>query len=350
MTEKRIDWYRTTLDKEVLKGLTKRRDLPGLLQVGAFLIIYGGLIYAGVVLFLRQMWLPMALVAYFHAVFISYMGMEAAVHEMSHGTPFKTKWLNEIFYFLFSFLTWNNPYHFRVSHMKHHQLTAHRGRDYEVIIGKDPYTFWDYLSWFTFDWGKFKMIMLTDLAHVFGRGDADFFFWDSLFPEDSDERKKMIRWARIMLLGHIILLGIFIYFQLWILIFMVTFSYFFATFLAHGTEILQHHGLCPDNEDWRVVARTFKAGPLVSFLYWRMNYHVEHHMYAAVPFYRLHKLNKAIEHDVPAPSKSFFAGLKEVRKIHHRQRSEQEFCAYPKFPESATPPRGTTFSFGEDGG
>ena len=30
------------------------------------------------------------------------------------------------------------------------------------------------------------------------------------------------------------------------------------------------------------------------FFYWNMNYHVEHHMYAAVPYYNLPKLRKAI--------------------------------------------------------
>jgi fatty acid desaturase len=335
----KINWYRTPLDKDLLKKLTKRSDLRGLLQAGSFLFMYAGFIALAVYLFLRQLWLPMAVVCYFHAIFVDYMGMEAAVHEMSHGTPFKTKWLNEVFYRIFSFLTWNNYLHFRISHMKHHQYTAYRGIDKEVIIEKAPYTFLDYVSWFTFDVKKFKMIMFTNIAHFFGNGNADFFFWDPLLPEGDEQRRKMIRWARIMVIGHIVLLAAFIYFQLWILIFLVTFSYFFATFLSHGTVIIQHHGLCPNRPDWRVICHTVKTGPLMSYLYWRMNFHIEHHMYAAVPFFNLKELSKAVAHDLPVPPKGFFAGLKRIRKIHKRQRTEPEYCFVAEFPGTAAPPR-----------
>ena len=38
---------------------------------------------------------------------------------------------------------------------------------------------------------------------------------------------------------------------------------------------------------------------VVRFLYWHMNYHIEHHMYAAVPCYRLGRLHRAIRHELP---------------------------------------------------
>ena len=61
------------------------------------------------------------------------VGMSAAVHELNHGTVFKTKRINEFFYKLFCFLTWNNPVHFRASHALHHQYTVYREVDKEVI-------------------------------------------------------------------------------------------------------------------------------------------------------------------------------------------------------------------------
>lgn len=33
--------------------------------------------------------------------------------------------------------------------------------------------------------------------------------------------------------------------------------------------------------------------------YWHMNYHIEHHMYAAVPCYNLKAAHNAIKHDLP---------------------------------------------------
>lgn len=335
----KIAWYRTAIEKDEIKKLTARKDLPGFLQAFSFLLVYLGLGFLAVWFFLHRQWGLMAAACVAHSIFLDYVGMEAAVHELSHGTPFKTKWLNEFFFRLFSFLTWNNYLHFRISHMKHHQYTAFKGIDKEVIIERDPYTFWDKLSWFTFDVKKFKMIMFTNIAHFFGNADADFFSWDPLLPEDDENRKKMIRWARIMVIGHLILLGVFIYFQLWVLIFLVTFGYFFFTFTSRGTVIMQHHGLCPNHPDWRVICHTVKVGPLLNFMYWHMQYHIEHHMYAAVPFFNLRKLHKAIAHDTPEPPRSYFAALNRIRKIHKRQRSDPEYCFMPDFPETAAPPK-----------
>lgn len=334
-----ISWYRTPIEKETLKTLTARSDLKGFLQACSFLVLYAGLAFLGVWFFLNKQWGLMAAACVVHSIFLDFVGMEAAVHELSHGTPFKTKWLNELFYRIFSFLTWNNYLHFRISHMKHHQFTAFQGLDKEVIIERDPYTFPDYLGWFTFDFKKFKMIMFSNIAHFFGNGDADFFSWDPLLPEGDENRKKMINWARFMVIGHLVLLAVFIYFQLWVLIFLVTFGYFFFTFVSKGTGIIQHHGLCPNVPDWRVVCHTVKTGPVISYLYWRMQYHIEHHMYAAVPFHNLRKLHKIIAFDTPKPPGSFFAGLTRIRKIHRQQRTDPDYCFVADFPETAAPPK-----------
>ena len=241
----------------------------------------------------------MIVACYVHAVFHSFVGMEAAVHELSHGTVFASKGLNEFFYRLFSFLSWNNPIHFRISHMRHHQLTVHRGLDEKVIIEPISFSWIDYLSWFTFDFKHFKKIMVPNIAHVFGRADVDFFFWDPLLPKGDRRRRSMCNWARFVVIGQLALLALFIYFQLWVLIFVITFGYFFASFLAKSCGVLQHLGLTPSVPDWRVSCHTVKMNPVVAFLYWQMNYHIEHHMYAAVPFHNLRKLHGAIVYDTP---------------------------------------------------
>lgn len=335
----RINWYKTPVSADVLKEMTGRSDFRGLLQAGSFLLIYIGLAFLGVYFFLEHIWIPMAAICYLHSIFSSYVGMEAAVHELSHGTPFKSQRLNEFFYRLFCFLTWNNAVHFRISHMNHHRLTMHRGLDKEVIVTPAPFGFWDRLSWVTFDVKKFRMIMFTNIAHFFGNGDAEFFFWDPLLPEGDPNRKRMIRWARFMVLGHLMLLALFVYFQIWPLIYMVTFGYFFATFVSMGTVIIQHQGLCSNVPDWRVICHTVKTGPVIGYLYWRMNYHIDHHMYLAVPFFNLKKFHEVLAYDQPEPPKSFFAGLRRVREIHRRQRKEPGYCYIAEFPETATPPR-----------
>ena len=97
------------------------------------------------------------------------------------------------------------------------------------------------------------------------------------------------------MLGHLALIAVFIVFKLWVLIRVVSFGCFFAGFLSRGCTIQQHFGLCPNVPDWRVSCHSVRFGPLTSYLYWNMNYHAEHHMYAAVPFFNLPRLREALE-------------------------------------------------------
>jgi fatty acid desaturase len=148
--EDKINWYRTPIDRDRLKKLTVRSDTRGLLQSGNFLFMYAATVYLPFFFFVRRARLPMAVVSYLHCMFHRFVGMEAAVHELSHGTPFKSKWLNEFFCRLFSFLTWNSGVHFRANHMKHHQFTVHRWHDKEVVLEPAGFGWTDFLCWFTF--------------------------------------------------------------------------------------------------------------------------------------------------------------------------------------------------------
>ena len=335
----RINFYKTQIDRTLLRSLTKRRDLPGLVQSLGILFFYGATTALCLYLFLQKMWIPMIFACYFHAMFSNFVGMEASIHELSHKTPFKTKWLNEIFFYLFTFLSWNNPIHFRESHKRHHHLTVYKGLDKEVVVTPAPYSTADYISWFFFDWKKFKMFFVGNAACVLGKDQPDTFSWDPLFEKDDPRRKQMFAWARYQLLGHIVLISIFAYFQLWVLIYTVSLSYCFATFLARSCEIVQHMAVKPDVPDWRITCHTMIFGPVMSFFYWRMNYHIEHHMFAAVPFYNLHKLHKAIAHDIPEPVRGYFKGVGKMLSLARKQRKDPSWCYIPEFPKTAVEAR-----------
>ena len=202
------------------------------------------------------MWLAMVVAAYLHSMFHGFLGMGAAVHELSHGTAFKTRALNNFFFRLFAFLTWNSYFHFKESHRRHHQVTAYDMYDFEVPREPIGFTKLQVLGWFTFDWKHFKNIIGTNIQHAAGNTDADFFFWCPLLRKDDIKTKRLISWARLLLIGHLALMALFIYFRLWILIYTVNFGYFFATFLVHGCEMQQHSGLSHNVPDWRVIAYT----------------------------------------------------------------------------------------------
>jgi len=336
-----IHWYRSPISRDELRRFTEKSDLKGWLQAGSFLLIFLCTTAGAIVLFERKLWIPMVVVCYLHSAFLQMVGMSAAVHELSHGTVFKRKGPNEFFYHLFCFLTWNSPVHFRNSHMLHHQLTVYRGRDKEVIQGpvKDKMNLGNYLSWLTFDYQWFWTLVSINVRHALGDGDADFFSWDPLFQRDDPRRKQMIRWARFAVLSYIVLTVGFALLHLWVLIYLIVFGNFFVSILGRLTGAIQHTGLAENTPDWRAVCHTVLVNPVVGYLYWHMNYHTEHHMYAAVPCFNLAGFSRTLAPDMPIPTRTFSAGLRRVLEIKRAQKTNPAYIFEPEMPATAAPIR-----------
>ena len=87
-----------------------------------------------------------------------------APHELGRGTVFRTKALNKIFLYIFSLLSWWNPFDYASSHTYHHRYTLRPEGDRENLLPLDPGT------------GKlfiFQMLtinLLTQPGCTFGKG------------------------------------------------------------------------------------------------------------------------------------------------------------------------------------
>ena len=64
--------------------------------------------------------------------------------------------------------------------------------------------------------------------------------------------------------------------------------------------------------DHRLNSRTVYMNPVFRFLYWNMNYHVEHHMFPMVPYHRLPDLHARMKDDCPEPYPSTWAAYREI--------------------------------------
>ena len=58
--------------------------------------------------------------------------------------------------------------------------------------------------------------------------------------------------------------------------------------------------------------RVIRTNALMRYLGWNMQYHCHHHLFAAVPFYRLPALHALIGHRLPA-GVTYFEALREIR-------------------------------------
>ena len=77
----------------------------------------------------------------------------------------------------------------------------------------------------------------------------------------------------------------------------------------------------------------------MSFLYWNMNHHIEHHMYAAVPFFNLKKLHRIMAEETPKPVVGFLRGVRHMVSIQEKQRADESYVFVPEFPVTASEPK-----------
>jgi fatty acid desaturase len=87
--------------------------------------------------------------------------------------------------------------------------------------------------------------------------------------------------------------------------------------------------------DFRLCCRTYTCSWLPAFCYWNMQYHIEHHMFPAVPFYNLPKLRAAIKDDLPPAPHGLWATWRELLPLMRRQREEPGYFSVPRVPQNA---------------
>ncbi|MGZ8252304.1 MAG: fatty acid desaturase [Methylophilaceae bacterium] len=314
-----IDWYRTPVDQPTLAALTKRSDWQGFTHVLGHLLLLaatGAITYWA---YLGHYYLLAAAVLFVHGSCYSFLGWAGAGHELVHRTVFKTRFYNDFFLFLFAFLTWNNYVYFRSSHTRHHKATVFDELDGEVRL---PQTF-RYRDWIwslTFNlpacYRAVRIVVENSAGLIKGKWGA------MLFPEaDAMARRRVVNCARMVLFGHIVLAASFVISGHWPLLFIVTFAPFIADWLNKFLALAQHSGMQANVVDFRLNSRTVLIHPFLAFLYWQMNYHVEHHMYPGVPFFSLKALRQQLEYDLPPAIVGMPSLLRAMMAIKAQQES-----------------------------
>ncbi|TIX40818.1 MAG: fatty acid desaturase, partial [Mesorhizobium sp.] len=86
--------------------------------------------------------------------------------------------------------------------------------------------------------------------------------------------------------------------------------------------------------------RTVYMNPISRFIYWNMNYHVEHHMFPMVPYHALPRLHELIKHDLPEPNPSMWHAYREVWPVLLRQLKYEDYFLKRELPLTARPYRG----------
>ncbi|MCC6424439.1 MAG: fatty acid desaturase [Phycisphaerales bacterium] len=326
----RISWYRCPVPREQLSKLNRRSDIKGLAQSLGYLLTLAATGFAAYAAVGRLNWVFVAMLLFLHGT--CYAFLINGVHELVHDSVFKTRWPNRFFLAIFSFLGWHNPVWFWASHTEHHKYTLHQPDDLEVVL-PTKLSLWNFIQGGFVNVSGFYFTLRNTFAAALG---IRLSRWDKhLFPDrNSPNRRRWSSWAMILLLGHGLIIGLSIYFGLWMLPVVTSLAPFYGGAIQFLCNNTQHIGLKDSVPDYRLCCRTIYLNPLLQFLYWHMNYHTEHHMYAAVPCYNLGKLHRLIKSDMPRCSRGLVQTWLEIGRILQRQKVDETYQYAPPLPAS----------------
>lgn len=320
------DWYQSPIDPDRLRELTDRTNTKAALHVGLYVALLVG---SGIWAYL-SLWSWWTVPALFIYSTLYGSSADPRWHECGHGTAFRSSVLNNIVYYPASFMLLRDATLWRWSHVRHHSDTIVVARDPEIILARPPEA-GDWLpNLFNLKGGP--QAMARTVRHAFGRiSDAD----RSFVPKH--EHHKIVREGRIyMALWLALFVWCLVAWSLVPLLFFLGPSFYGAWLvLIFGTT--QHLGLREDVLDHRLNTRTVYMNPILRFLYWNMNYHVEHHMFPTVPTHNLAALHAEIKDDLPQPSPSIIAAYRELVPALIRQHRDPTYEIDRPLP--GTPPK-----------
>ena len=288
----KVNWYRCPVDKKKLKELSTPSDLKGLTYAVGHLGLWlstGILTYIN---YAESNWLSFTIAIFLHGTVGSFFS--APQHELNHGTVFRTKKLNDIFLFIYSLLGWLDFKTYALSHTYHHRYTLYNEGDYEEVHPKIPSLHILYLIQlfsvnifggeksygFLPTVNNLLKIALNNLKNPFNG-------WDiRLYAELKKEGEKAVIWARTVLIFHLFVLIFSFSINHPILALIISGHRFIANWLNYFVGTPMHCGLRTNVPDFRKCVRSITLDPISGFLYWNMNWHLEHHMYASIPCYK----------------------------------------------------------------
>jgi Na+-transporting NADH:ubiquinone oxidoreductase subunit F len=295
------DWYECPVPRPVMRGLLERRDGPALrdtLLWFALLLASGGAGYA-----LRDsVWaiLPFAIYGVLYASV-----SDSRWHEAGHGTAFRTDGMNVALYEIASFMIMRESTLWRWSHTRHHSDTIIVGRDPEIAVPRPPDLKGIVLGFFNLPvYPKyFRQIVL----HASGRMNPD----EKTYVPASEFPKIYFR-ARIYVLIYASVIGFAIATHSILPLLYIGLPNLYGSWLGVVYGLTQHAGLAENVLDHRLNCRTVRMNFVHRYLYWNMNYHVEHHMFPLVPYHALPRLHAIVQEDMPTPYRSIFDAYREI--------------------------------------
>lgn len=308
--------------RDEIRMLTQRSDLRGLAAVGFTWLVIGGCFVAlawasqqSIMIFLPVLLLALCVIGG------RQLSLAILMHDASHGTLFKSKGLNNVLAdWLCARPIWNDLHKYRAHHVIHHTRTGQQDDPDLSLVAPFPTTRASlarkllrditgitgikfFIGRFLMDTGYIKWTVANDVVRL---------------PDDGMTLPRrfmlLLRNATPTLIVNGLLLaalwaaGHAWLFLVWVVAYMTTFSVFVRI------RSMAEHACTQRSTDMFLNTRTTRAGLLAraTVAPLNVNYHIEHHVMASVPYFRLPLMHRLLRERgaVPAPP-----GYLEVLRI-----------------------------------
>jgi fatty acid desaturase len=322
------EWYASPIARKRMKELMRRSDQPALRDTAIWLgamALSGGL---G-----AWFWGSWAAVPFFLCYGVLYgSASDSRWHECGHGTAFRTRWMNDVVYYIASFMIMREPTVWRWSHARHHTDTLIVGRDPEIVAMRPPRLAKILANFFGLV--DVPIACRLMLLHAGGRLTAE---ERTFIPET--EQPKVFLIARVWLALYAATAALCVAMGSILPAMLIGLPRLYGAWHHVLTGLTQHAGLAEDTLDHRLNSRTVHLNSISRFVYWNMNYHVEHHMFPMVPYHALPALHEAMKGDCPPAYAGLWAAYREIVPAVLRQLRDPTHFVRRTLPGGSTPMR-----------
>ena len=322
-------WHKCKVDIDVLKELSKKSDLKGFQHI---IVFFGLLIITGTFAYLAwgTWWSAFWFLVYGNI----YSFSNPLWHETGHKTAFKSKFLNEFFYYISSFMSNFEPIRWRYTHFVHHGNTysTKDPYDYEIEYGNNLketpkrliINIIPFLDLLFFK----KHISFEIIQHALGIKTN---VMKESIPENA--HAKSVFHSRVFIIIWLAIILWSILSQSWLPMLYILLPQYYGKTLHKLVAFTQHAGLARNVKDHRFSSREMYLNPLLSFLYWKMEYHLTHHMFPTVPSYNLDKLHHHIKDQLPKPNNGLIDAYREIIPALIKQKEDTSYFIKKDIPQ-----------------
>ena len=152
--------------------------------------------------------------------------------------------------------------------------------------------------------------------------------WEKFIIEKApDQEKRDIRnFAVLSLVFFLTFVTVCVISGYWFLIVLITLAPFYGPGIHGFVCGIHQHANCEANHpDFRKSCGDAILDPISSILFWHMEFHIEHHMYASIPCYRLKAFARFVADQLPPKERAVPRVIKLARQSPQRFGSREQW-------------------------